>query len=55
MRSINVDEIITCIKNMCIEANFKLASDVDVAIREAYDKESSLESVCLLNSLTILI
>lgn len=41
MRSINVDEIITCIKNMCIEANFKLASDVDVAIREAYDKESS--------------
>jgi fumarate hydratase subunit alpha len=26
---------------MCIEANFKLASDVDVAIREAYDKESS--------------
>ncbi|NLK99093.1 MAG: fumarate hydratase [Clostridiales bacterium] len=41
MRSINVDEIITCIKNMCIEANFKLASDVDVGIREAYDKESS--------------
>lgn len=41
MRSINTREIITNIKDMCIEANLKLASDVDAAIKEAYDKETS--------------
>lgn len=41
MRSIYVEEIITNIKDMCIEANVRLASDVDVGIREAYDRETS--------------
>lgn len=41
MRSISVEEIIGNIKDMCIEANLKLASDVDMSIREAYEKESS--------------
>lgn len=41
MRSIYVEEIITNIKDMCIEANLKLASDVNAGIRDAYDKESS--------------
>jgi fumarate hydratase subunit alpha len=41
MRSINIKEIIKNIKEMCIEANIELASDVDVAIREAYAKETS--------------
>lgn len=41
MRSISIEEIISNIKDMCIEANYKLASDVDAGIREAYDKETS--------------
>lgn len=41
MRSIYVEEIITNIKDMCIEANLRLASDVDEGIRDAYDKETS--------------
>ncbi len=41
MRRINTEEIITNIKEMCIEANYKLASDVENGIRDAYDKESS--------------
>jgi fumarate hydratase subunit alpha len=41
MRSINTEEIISNIKDMCIEANLKLASDVDEAIKEAYDRETS--------------
>lgn len=41
MRSIYVEEIITNIKDMCIEANLKLASDVNAGIRDAYDKETS--------------
>lgn len=41
MRSIYVEEIITNIKDMCIEANLKLASDVNAGIRDAYDKEIS--------------
>ncbi|TAH71518.1 MAG: fumarate hydratase [Anaerolineaceae bacterium] len=41
MRSISIEEIIRNIKDMCIEANYKLASDVDVGIREAFDKETS--------------
>lgn len=41
MRIINTSEIITNIKEMCIEANLQLASDVDTRIREAYDKEIS--------------
>lgn len=41
MRIINTEEIITNIKEMCIEANYKLASDVEAGIREAHDKETS--------------
>lgn len=41
MRIINIEEIISNIKEMCIEANIKLASDVEIGIREAYNKESS--------------
>lgn len=41
MRSINTSEIIKNIKEMCIEANYKLASDVDTRIRKAYKHESS--------------
>lgn len=41
MRIINTGEIIANIKEMCIEANLKLASDVDKRIREAYEKETS--------------
>lgn len=41
MRNISVNEIIKNIKEMCIEANYKLASDVDTHIRESYEKETS--------------
>ena len=41
MRSIRIEEIVKNIKDMCIEANYRLASDVDEGIREAYDKETS--------------
>ncbi|NLO09055.1 MAG: fumarate hydratase [Clostridiales bacterium] len=41
MRNISIEEIISNIKDMCIEANYKLASDVDASIRDAYDKEIS--------------
>lgn len=41
MRIINTEEIKKNIKEMCIEANYKLASDVDAGIREAYEKEYS--------------
>ena len=41
MRTIGTGEIITNIKEMCIEANCKLASDVERHIREAGVKETS--------------
>lgn len=41
MRSINTSEIIKNIKEMCIEANYKLASDVHTSIREAKQNETS--------------
>lgn len=41
MRLISTQEIIDNIKEMCIEANLRLASDVDAAIRAAYEGESS--------------
>lgn len=40
MRSINSQTILENIKEMCIEANLKLASDVGAAIRDAYHRES---------------
>ena len=41
MRIINTEEIISNIKDMCIEANYRLASDVDTGIRDAYKRETS--------------
>lgn len=41
MRIISTSEIVKNIKEMCIEANYKLASDVDLSIREAYKSETS--------------
>ena len=41
MRIISTSEIVENIKEMCIEANYKLASDVDLSIREAYKSETS--------------
>ncbi len=41
MRTIHTDEIINQIKEMCIEANYKLASDVEERVRGAYEKEDS--------------
>ena len=42
MRNIHTDEIISNIKEMCIEANYKLASDVEERVRGAYEKETSV-------------
>ncbi|MFT4144869.1 MAG: fumarate hydratase [Mobilitalea sp.] len=42
MRSIHTDIIIKNIKEMCIEANYKLASDVDKRVREASSREESV-------------
>lgn len=41
MRTIHTDEIIKNIKEMCIEANYKLASDVEERVRGSYNKETS--------------
>jgi fumarate hydratase subunit alpha len=41
VRRIHTDEIINNIKEMCIEANYKLASDVEERVRGAYGKETS--------------
>ena len=41
MRNIHTDEIIKNIKEMCIEANYKLASDVEERIRGAESTEDS--------------
>ncbi|MDD3173807.1 MAG: fumarate hydratase [Herbinix sp.] len=41
MRHLHTDDIINNIKEMCIEANYKLASDVEEKVRGAYEKEST--------------
>ncbi|HHV09198.1 MAG TPA: fumarate hydratase [Clostridiales bacterium] len=41
MRNLHTDEIIKNIKEMCIEANYKLASDVEERVRGAYDQEAT--------------
>ncbi len=41
MRDIHTDLIIQTIKEMCIEANYQLASDVEGRVRTAYDEENS--------------
>lgn len=42
MRNIHTDIIIKNIKEMCIEANYQLAFDVERKVRGAYEKESSI-------------
>ena len=41
MRSITVDTIIENVKEMCIEANYRLSSDMETGIRSACDRENS--------------
>ena len=41
IRTIHTDEIISNIKEMCIEANHYLSKDMDVAMKEAVDTEKS--------------
>lgn len=42
MRTIHTDEIMNNIKEMCIEANYTLASDVEERVRGAWDTEDSV-------------
>ncbi len=52
MRSLHTDEIIKNIKEMCIEANYKLASDVEERVRGAYEKETSVLGKQILDQLS---
>ena len=52
MRNLHTDEIIKNIKEMCIEANYKLASDVEERVRGAYDMESSVLGKQILGQLS---
>ena len=42
MRTINTDEIIQTVKEMCIEANLKLSEDMEQAVRNAAEEEDSI-------------
>lgn len=42
MRTINTDEIIQTVKEMCIEANLKLSEDMEQAVRNAAEEENSV-------------
>jgi fumarate hydratase subunit alpha len=42
MRNIHTEEIINNIKEMCIEANYTLASDVEKRVRGAWEQEDSV-------------
>ena len=52
MRTIHTEEIINQIKEMCIEANYKLASDVDQRVRGASEKETSVLGKQILGQLS---
>ncbi len=52
MRILHSDEIIKNIKEMCIEANYKLASDVEERVRGACKIETSLLGKQILGQLT---
>jgi len=52
MRIIHTDEIINQIKEMCIEANYQLASDVEERVRGAYEKETSTLGKQILSQLS---
>ena len=41
MRTIGIPEIINNIKEMCIEANYKLTHDMECALRNAEKEEKS--------------
>ncbi len=41
MRTVHTEVIIQNIKEMCIEANYQLASDVDERVRRAYEQEEA--------------
>src|SRR5574344_805125 len=51
MRTIQVSEIITNIKEMCIEANYFLTPDMNDALKKACDTEKSPIGVKVLNQL----
>ena len=52
MRTIHTDEIIKTIKEMCIEANYQLASDVEKRVRGAYEQEESALGKQILSQLS---
>ena len=51
MRTIHIEEIIKNIKEMCIEANHFLSKDMDVAMKNAKEKEHSALGKQILNQL----
>ncbi len=51
MRTIPIDVIINSIREMCIEANYKLASDVEERVRAAKEKEQSVLGKQILDQL----
>ena len=42
MRTINTDEIIQAVREMCIEANLQLSEDMEQAVRNAAEEEDSV-------------
>jgi fumarate hydratase subunit alpha len=52
MRIINTEEVIKNIKEMCIEANYKLASDVESRVRSAAASETSILGKQILGQLS---
>ena len=51
MRTINTDEIIQTVKEMCIEANLKLSEDMEQAVRNAAEEENSVLGKQILSQL----
>ena len=51
MRSVNVKEITENIKEMCIEVNYRLSKDMDIALKKACDIEESSLGRQILNQL----
>jgi fumarate hydratase subunit alpha len=51
LRSIHTDEITKCIKNLCIEANYKLSTDMEEAIDRSVSVEKSPLGRQILNQL----
>ena len=51
MRQVNVKEITNIIKEMCIEANHFLSEDMNIALKDALNKEKSALGKQILNQL----